>query len=418
MMTKISGAELCQIAKSAYEAGDSVTGDKYYRSMVSALRKFSYDGEADAALSCEALLYRILVKHQETEDSCEKYFENWREPMVALGAKFRDKSQYSSEFGIGFVLQTAFTLGHVEVLYNTLKTNPLPVYVLGNFNEGVIKRFTDIGCKVYCCIAEVKERPGFAERVLWLRRRMGETGVGCAVWVSTPTLVTFAFSAGIAPKQVFWAHRHHPRIPNADAYVAYGNKPSVQFHGVTWSCCKPPLVDWSFATDRKAHDGYIFGTVAREEKIEMPAFLECVIAILQARPDSEWHFTGKVELQNVREKLDAAGVGSRCKYLGWVDPVETIAGFDCYLETFPCGGICALYAMAKGIPVVAMHSYANPLTHDGYKTTETESEYIAVATNRDKAALVKSGAALIEHLKKENGAGRFFEILDQVTQAW
>ena len=415
MILPISAAEVCQIAKSAYEAGDNERGDKFYNIILRSMLNFCDKGNADGAIACELLMYRILVKFRETEDSTEAHFARWRDKMYALGLRERDESLWSKENGIGFVVQTLFSLAHNEVLYQTLKlVGPRPVYVIGQYGEEIKARFEEIGCKVtsaYDHLSDGGRKTSITDRLKWLRARMAADGIGVAVWNSTVTISSYAFGLGLAPKHVMWSHRFHPHIPGSVCRIAYGAEDEKTYHGQVWKCCKPPMVDWDRLSERHAiqtSGQFTFGTIARDEKIENPLFLDTVIRILKSCPDARYEFTGRIEPRIVRNIFKKEGVSDRCHYIGWVDQLH-VASFDAFLETFPLGGICALYALAQGVPVVAMRSNHNPLTHGGLPVSDTVDEYvdaaIALYQNPFERKVAKdSGFEYIEGERRETQA--------------
>lgn len=97
-----------------------------------------------------------------------------------------------------------------------------------------------------------------------------------------------------------------------------------------------------------------------------------------------------------------SGVWDRCHFSGWVEPVSHVSKYKVFLETFPLGGICSLYACARGVPVVVMKSNTNPLTHMGYPVSETPEDYIedALRVSENGEARISMGYSIIEREKE------------------
>lgn len=416
MNVRASAAELLQCAKSAYEAGNTEQGNRFYGFILDQLKRFCSENEPHLAIGCEMLIYRILVKFRETDESSEGYFKDWRDDLYQLGLKYRDETQFSAGNGFGFVMQTLYRLGHTEALYQTLKIGGgRPLYLLGSYNAGEKAKFEAIGCKVVSAIDAVGQKASFVHRLSWLRDRMREDEVGTAVWLSTPSAASFTFGMGLARKQVFWSHRHHMFIPGADLYLCYGESGTRNYFGHEWACVRPPMVDWDEVQKmERTSPQFSFGTIAREEKMEYPEFLDAVIEIL-SRSGSTYDFCGKQLPYKMKERLEKAKVWERCNFSGWVDPFSHISKYRVFLETFPVGGICSLYACAKDVPVVVMTSNTNPLTHMGYLTSANAQIYVddALRALENPTPRVEMGKAVIE-MEKQRGkedVKRIYEIL-------
>jgi len=85
-------------------------------------------------------------------------------------------------------------------------------------------------------------------------------------------------------------------------------------------------------------------------------FVDSIIAILRAHPQSIYLLVGDAELSWQKRKFESAGIAKRVGYAG---KRRDMPGFmriaDVYLCEFPLGGASgALMAMGAGLPVVAM----------------------------------------------------------------
>jgi hypothetical protein len=326
-------------------------------------------GEAESALIVENLLYQYFVKVREEEDHYERMFSFWREPMAALGRKFREAAPATAGNGIGFVFPNGVVLGHTEVLFRLLENRdrsiPVRIYSISSCTPDFLARAKALDVPVESFTQPWGPGAGFIERLRSIRTRMGEEGVGTAVWVSAPTTVIFAFAMGLAPTQVMWSLRFHPvRLPEIDGYLTYGSwgEDARAFHGQRWTVCPVPLAldpRTPAAADvaalrAKFPDKVLLGTLAREEKIDSKPFLESVAAILHRNPQCGYVWTGQSQHQGIASFFQRQGLASRCHFVGWVDTPLYAAILDVFLETFPLGcGITGYQAMGAGVPLVS-----------------------------------------------------------------
>jgi predicted O-linked N-acetylglucosamine transferase (SPINDLY family) len=102
----------------------------------------------------------------------------------------------------------------------------------------------------------------------------------------------------------------------------------------------------------------VLGTLAREEKLKGPDYLSAVAAILKARPEALFFWTGKTRDPVIERAFNAAGVAAQTHFLGWVDTRLYAQVIDIFLDSFPppCG-VTLVQAMVAGKPFV---SYACP----------------------------------------------------------
>ena len=101
----------------------------------------------------------------------------------------------------------------------------------------------------------------------------------------------------------------------------------------------------------------VYGSFGREEKLNSPVFIDAVIEILRGQPDALFLWTGRGQLPAIQERLEAAGVAARCRFIGWVNTKLYAQVLDVFLDSFPfpCG--FTLYeAMAAGKPIVLFDS--------------------------------------------------------------
>ena len=385
---------VCRLGNAAYQMGFTDLVDRALDFSVRSLKELLSRGEAEHALMVENLLYQYFVKVREEEGHYERMFSFWREPMAALGRKYREAMPAAAGDGIGFVFPNGVVLGHTEVLFRLLEKRdraiPVRIYSIGPCQPDFLGRAKALDVPVESFPQAWGPGAGFVERLKSIRSRMASEGVGTAVWVSAPTTVTFAFAMGLAPVQVMWSLRFHPvRLPEIDGYLTYGSwgEDARVFHGQRWTVCPVPLAldprtpDPADVAALRARfpEKVMLGTLAREEKIDSKPFLEAVAAILHRNPQCGYIWTGQSQHQGIASFFQRQGLASRCHFVGWVDTPLYAAILDVFLETFPLGcGITGYQAMGAGVPLV---SFLDSNTVFGMQYW---SELIARAGGREK----------------------------------
>jgi hypothetical protein len=110
---------------------------------------------------------------------------------------------------------------------------------------------------------------------------------------------------------------------------------------------------------RREADGYVnFGSISRIEKIRQEGFLDFVLGVLESNEQLRFLYTGR---SGEDELLPLAlRDHPRAKFLGWVDPADSIRQFDIYLEPFPWGGgDMTILALSSGIPYLTLDTPQN-----------------------------------------------------------
>ena len=363
---------VCHLGNRALQMGLTALAEQARAAMVDLLVSLIERGDVRGALRVEVLVYQSFVKAVEDEAHYETLFARWREPMAALGRRFRQPfSQAADARAIGFVFQAGAVLGHTEVLFRLLESRDpsmkVHIYALGACHPDFVARAQALGITARC----FPENGGLFDRLQWVRARLAADGVRTAVWVSYPATAIFALAMGLAPVQVMWSLRYHPvRLAEVDGYLTYGSwgEESRVFHGQRWTVCPVPLAleprvpgpEEVKALRARFPEKVLLGTLAREEKIDSAPFLESVAAILERNPDCGYVWTGRVMHPGIASFFQARGLASRCHFVGWVDTPLYAAILDVFLETFPLGcGITGYQAMGAGVPLV---SYLDPNT--------------------------------------------------------
>lgn len=213
------------------------------------------------------------------------------------------------------------------------------------------------------------------ERLLFMRRRFAEVGITHFVWVSGLACSQIAFAARMAAVQVMWTLKFHPyRLPEIDEYITYGgwSEDTREVHGETWQVVplmirqvSPQVSPEIVAAVRAKYTrfDFLFGTLARTEKLNSPPFLDAVIRILRDNPKAGYLWTGRERVEAIQKRFEDAGVADRCEFIGWVATPVYARVLDVFLETFPFGcGITAMQALEAGTPLL---SYQAPETQYG-----------------------------------------------------
>lgn len=372
---------LCRIGGRLAGAGRAREARKCYRGAVDALLRHVRAGDANLALTCEEYIYATFVKHVEDEQHYYRCFADWRDDLAALGRRFRDPAALSRDGAdrIAFFLHTGQLLGHTEVVLKMLEARAFAdehrveprVYILHLYDSAFVARCRVAGVEVVRVIDALGPGAPWDARFLWLRERFKEDRVGVCVWVSVPTMAAFALSMRLAPVQIFWAMRFHPISgPDIDGHITWGARgEQVRRYGdQDWQVVPLPLaLDDSPTPGAEIEklrgrfpERILLGTLAREEKINSAPFLRAVADILAAHPQAGFLWTGRREHPGIAGFFQAAGVGPRCHFVGWVDTKLYAAALDVFLETFPVGsGITSLQAFAARVPLL---SYLHPQT--------------------------------------------------------
>lgn len=370
----------CEMGRVLREFGREQETKRCYKRAVELLQTAIRRADADLALSIEADVYFSFVRPVETEEHYYRCFSDWRDGMARLGRRFRDPRPWPDvdPRKIAFVLPTGFRLGHTAVLLQYLGAHrnldqhgSMPVvYVISNCAPNFADDCRATGVQLVDLERDSPSlaRAGMGAKISALRERLRDDRVGCAVWVSLLPGATFALASGLAPAQIFWALKFHPVTgPYIDGYLTNGapGEKERRIGNQAWRVVPTPLAIELPSRDagriKEIRAGYpesfLFGTVAREEKIRSPDFLKAVAAILKACPNAGYVWTGRNPDRGISGFLDSEGVGARCHFAGWVDAPLYASALDVFLETYPFGcGITGYQALGAG---TALLSYLN-----------------------------------------------------------
>ena len=335
------------------------------------------------AFGLEEKLYSMYLKSNEIEEHYNSAIALWAPMMENAGRAFHCELTVPPDINnvpkVGFFIHFATTLAHIQLMCSALDgastISPrhfLPVvYIFDGYNEELASNLDQIGVEVVWLRQEVPHlfypRARVLDKFIWLRERMRQDQITACVWVSNTTHMSFAFSMRLAPVQIWWAMKFHPNcFNNVDGYITQGsfsgNK--VRHFGREWHVIPPSFLEehlYDSSLSQQAMDlrsqfdkfDIVLGTLAREERIASPDFLNTIVKILENNPNVVWLYTGKEDHPMIQRYLDAENIGEQSRFIGWVDTKLYAQVIDIFIDTWPfCSGLCAVQAMAAGKPYV------------------------------------------------------------------
>ncbi|MFN5447406.1 MAG: hypothetical protein ACK5AJ_12220 [bacterium] len=261
--------------------------------------------------------------------------------------------------------------------------------------------------------------------ITWLNHHK----VAHLIVMSIPTLIP-AFIAALGSDRVTWFSSKFelecfPSLANRISCCGYEYQ--VQQVGNSIWHRMPAALDPANIPEfkkRKIIDGSCkLVSINREEKIKNPDFLKSVVSILKKNTKATFFWTGRTEDAAIKLYLDNQGVGQRCRYIGWVHPVEALNEFDIFLDTPSLSGSVAATAFTAGIPLVTFRNsqswieFFEPKFHQNIENKESSTYSLPlIATNSDEyikmATLLINDSNLyneISEYQKLAGSTHFFD---------
>jgi predicted O-linked N-acetylglucosamine transferase (SPINDLY family) len=249
----------------------------------------------------------------------------------------------------------------------------LTVFAWGNISEDFLDKLRRMGA--ICHDVSWRTLPNFTDQVLEIERIIHEDPLSVLISDLNFSLPTAIFARRAAPVQIFlqggmtaWP------VPNLDAvYNSWGCDPEVAGWGnarvlqfaTPWdlTSLNPPARPEEVAAERSGMPrGFrLIGTYGRLMKVTTP-FLHAVERILLACTDVAFVVGGSGECEAIRAFIAASPVGQRMHLVDRYVPGHSWGRIlDVFLDTWPLtGGESVRETMAKGCPVVAMHSDEMP----------------------------------------------------------
>jgi hypothetical protein len=339
-------------------------------------------GQHDIGLFLETQTYECLVKQKETETHFRELFATWTEAMLAAGRRkgatlpARGLTPGKTRRRVAFFVHVASTLAHIDALinmlrgYRQLEAQPFDpvVYCFQSRHPQMEAAFAELGVPLVLMDVVAPETAGSTTaRLLRIREKMAEEDVDAVVWISLGAMLAYTFALRLAPVQIWWAMKYHgldfAEIDERVTSLSFSSQTLV--NGVPWRAGRLQTEErFDPAKTAEAESlvaGYrpatILGTLAREEKMLDPAFLDTVSGILEAHPETVFLWTGRNEHPVIRNHFRARGLDARTPFIGWVETRLYAQVLDIFLDSFPFGcGFTALDAMAASRPVVFMAS--------------------------------------------------------------
>lgn len=340
-------------------------------------------GRHRIALDLETLIYMEFIRQEETEENFRAHYASLIPILREAGLRARDETlpevrgQTSGRPVIAFLLPAPSLLAHTQVLlaylegYRQLPEQPLlpRIYIFKSRDPQCERRLNEAGAEVVMLDEVTPETRGNVyQRLLALRRLLNSDNVTCLVWVSSPVLMAFASALEMAPVQIWWSMKYHGiETPELDGYVTGGSLARTKIiSGKLWRTApvayavqSDPTAAQKAAELRSQFSKYrlLVGTLAREQKLTDPQFLDAIIRILRIHKDVAYLWTGRARLHSVQSAFENAGVADRCYFVGWVDTKVYAHLLDIFLDSFPfpCT-FTLLEAMAAGKAAVLYQS--------------------------------------------------------------
>jgi len=365
------------------------------------------------AFELEGRLYSMYLKSNETEEHYNSAIALWAPMMENAGRAFHCELTVPPDINnvpkVGFFIHVASTLAHIQLMCSALDgaSTILPrhfspvVYIFVGYNEELASNLDQIGVEVVWLRQEVPHLTRVLDKFIWLRERMRQDQITACVWGSPSACISFAFSMRLAPVQIWWSMKFHPNcFNNVDGYITQGsfsgNK--VRHFGREWHVIPPSFLEehlYDSSLSQQAMDlrsqfdkfDIVLGTLAREERIASPDFLNTIVKILENNPNVVWLYTGREDHPMVQRYLDAANIGEQSRFIGWVDTKLYAQVIDIFIDTWPfCSGLTAVQAMAAGKPYVF---YNGDTVYEGVRGLMIELVVNVLRTDNPTATKLK-----------------------------
>lgn len=430
-------SKVCAVGRALGRAGLHEEHRRCFDLAVTAMNALVSSGYVDTALQVEQVIYECFVKQIESEQHYFESFQRWTKFFATSAEQlnlpaFEDADSQK----VCFFLHSGYFLGHTSVLLQTLRDwkqekdfrSDVYVAILTKFDENFVSELNLCGVHVLTPNRTKQEKHQLlAADLLDIRMQLQTKGVGTIVWVSVPTLASYALNLPMAPRQVFWSLKLHPlHFSKVKLHICGGHidEEIRVYNRKEWIVCPFPLTGsygennpQSVATVKANYSTHkvLLGSLAREEKFNSPEFLDCLVSILKKHPDAKFLYSGRQDAGVLVRAAQATGVLAQVEFIGWVDTNLYAEAIDIFLETFPFGcGITALQAMSHATPVL---SYNAEDTIFGYQLkggipdaqymgmSNNDFENLPVMTARDSEHYIRLATRLIDdqHFRRKVG---------------
>jgi len=417
----ISVDKLSMAMNVLFQAGLFDEGRAIAEHLISMLKRFLQENKVEKALVLETLLYRDCIKLVETEENHHFWFSRWAMDFgqVALESPLK-RYEFPTprlEASVGFVLHSGLkVLGHTTVMLGFLKQvrlkNPsrrLVVFALDVIGDQLREELELLGVEGVGAIhdssleEDVKFNP--LQRIIWLQNEFLSRHLHVAIWVSTFQWAHFSFGVGLAARQVFWAMKFHSFAIGSDVvHVGFGHptESSRNYFDTHWY-----MVPWPLTTNylnpntdvseilrirSEFNCKVLFGTLAREEKLDQVDYAVSVCLVLEDNPEAHFIYTGRTKSSVLEREFTRRNLMSRVHFIGWVDTSIYSGVLDIFLETFPLGcAITGFQSMFRGKPFVSIWrdgTVSKELLRDPVSVLTEHPETLAIGLSGEKKGLV------------------------------
>lgn len=340
-------------------------------------------GRLPETLMLEETIYKTYVKARENAAHFRTVYAQLS-PVLAAGGRAVGRAlpplpplERQSRYRVAFVAVNLTYLAHISTAIDIIEcikglpASRLDCALIGliGADTRTVNRCARLGIEVQTIVTDLRTAGTSVEVFAKLRRVLSEQGFHGVVWLTVPPGCAFAMGMRLAPAQIYFTMKYHSlSIPEFDDYLS-GGPAGQKFNIIDGRRYRigqtrfAELVEPSLAPsaaqirDEIGPQWTVLGCLGREEKINSPAFLSAVCAILIRNPQTVFLWTGRAKLPSIQQAFEKAGVANRCIFIGWVDTRLYAHVLDIFLDSFPfpCG-LTALQTMAAGKPVVFFDS--------------------------------------------------------------
>ena len=435
--SEFDAAKLTQIGRDLLLSGHLAEGEKCFDLAVKCMIGMIEADHMNSALDFENLIYANFVKIKEDEEHYYQRFSRWTTAFQKKAYSLHlPLNNIAENNRICFVLQTGVMLGHTSVMLQVIDAWQraeahiyISVAVLGHIDKDFRTALDQRGVELFTFLNPLTGgRLGSADAIHGLRDALRENNIYTAVWVSVPTLASYALSLPLTHRQIFWSLKLHPvYLDRVALHVCGGHEREEKrtYNQRSWYVCPFPLavqvrdnsaLELEYARSKLPDDGILIGSLAREEKYNSPDFLDAIGSILVSNKDCYFLFTGRQVSPAIEKMAAQYGVGKQCIFVGWVDTNLYAELLDIFFETFPFGcGVTGFQAMAHGTPLL---SFQAKDTLYGYQLlgasgsaseipalTSLDAEGLPILTAIDKLHYIELAQRLIQDARYREDIG-------------
>ncbi len=331
------------------------------------LKRLLDSQQYDQFIRAESAFYMKFIRAIETHEHHDVMFRMLEPLVIQYGERVRSQVSFKKDVSVGnsvcyFLPSLDNDLAHIELLSNILRSrsdNKSRRFFIAGFSENGTairsRNITQLARDYDISIIALKSSH---QAVIDFSRWFLSNGVGLLVHYSIPTLLPVWL-------EVLGSHRVAWYITKFELESFRHLKNGISGVGTKYEIIRRERVSW-YRAPAALPQSYLFNfvstgrsdiqaiTVNREEKIKNPDYLRTVTAILCENSGVSFSWTGRDHDKFIVDSFTASGLGSRNKFLGWVNHVELLPRYDIFLDTFGLSGIVAASAFTSGMPTLFM----------------------------------------------------------------